>query len=716
MRTIPTAHDLSYVLITAARNEARFIERTMQSVVSQTRLPARWVIVSDGSTDGTDEIVRKYLRAHPWIELLRLPDRQTRSFVGKARAFNAGRQRVQDVRFDIVGNVDADISVDAEYFAFLLEKFSELPDLGIAGTPYLETGAHYDYRFSDINHVSGGCQLFRRECLEAIGGYVPVDGGLDAIAVTTARMLRWKTRTFVEKACVHHRQIGTAVHSRWHAWFHQGRKDYLLGSHPVWQLARSVYQATSAPYVLRGLLLSSGYAYAFLQGAEQRVSKDQRQFYQAEQRKRLKRTMLRVVRGVPVPDMPVPTAELSVGESLFRLESWVEANDYKGYEPFDGLSSYLRPLTFKTQSLERILQQVVRRSPLNLRPLLGIKPLESTKGRGYMARGYIAMWKRTRRAEYREKAIACLNWLIRNKSPLYPEYSWGNHFDYASRAGRHAKHESTIVWTSLIGQAFLDGYEELADPRYLDVAASVCEWIAKLPREKTPQGTCLSYLAGRQLSIHNSNLLGAAMLARTTKFTGSTALLAVARAAMQYSCAAQVADGAWFYGEDPIYRWIDSFHSGYNLDSVQCYMESTGDQTFRPHLKRGLHYFRRRFVEADGTPRYYHDRTYPIDIQCAAQAIETLANAADWEPDALRDAARVARWTIRNMQAPGGYFYYRRSPRFVARTAMLHWGQATMYRALALLTLKLAHQGDRSRERLEERPESGTSDARGFAS
>ena len=716
MTAILTADDLSYVLITPARNEARFIERTMRSVVSQTQPPARWVIVSDGSTDGTDEIVRQYLQAHPWIELVCLPGRQNRSFVGKARAFNAGYQRMQAVSFDIVGNLDADVSLDAEYFAFLLEKFSEMPDLGVAGTPCLEGGAHYDYRFTNISHVSGPCQLFRRACLDAIGGYVPVDGGLDTIAVTTARMLGWKTRTFVEKACVHHRQMGTAVRSPWRTWFHQGEKDYLLGGHPLWQVARSVYQSTSPPYVLRGLLLSSGYAYALLRRAEQRVSNDLRQFHQAEQQERLKRTVLRLMPGVSVPETPVLTGELSLGESLFRLGSWVEANNYKGYEPFDGLSSYLRPLTFRSQSLERILQQVVRRSPLNLRPLLGIKPLESTKGRGYMARGYIAMWKHTRRAEYREKAIACLEWLTRNKSPLYPEYSWGNHFDYASRAGRYAKHESTIVWTSLIGQAFLDGYEELGDARYLDVAASVCQWIVTLPREETPRGACLSYLAGRQLSIHNSNLLGAAMLARTAKHTGLSALLPVARAAMEYSCSAQLADGAWYYGENPIYHWIDSFHSGYNLDSVQCYIESTGDQTFRPHLERGFHYFRTHFFEPDGTPRYYHDRPYVIDIQCAAQAIETLANAGNWEPDALREAERVARWTIRNMQAPGGHFYFRRAPHYIARVAMLHWGQATMYRALALLSLKLAHPGDRSREGLEERLESGPTHAQGVGS
>jgi phytoene dehydrogenase-like protein len=206
-------------------------------------------------------------------------------------------------------------------------------------------------------------------------------------------------------------------------------------------------------------------------------------------------------------------------------------------------------------------------------------------------------------------------------------------------------------------------------------------------------------VASRQLSIHNSNLLGAAILARTAMHTVSGELLAVARAAMEYSCSAQLSDGAWYYGEGPIYRWIDSFHTGYNLDSIASYIESTGDQTFRPHLERGFHYFKMNFVEPDGTPKYYHSRTYPIDIQCAAQAIETFAKFSQRDPEALPTAERIARWTIRHMQDPVGYFYYRRSPRFITRTPMLHWGQATMYSALALLSLQL----ERSRRQSEDR-------------
>ena len=150
-----------------------------------------------------------------------------------------------------------------------------------------------------------------------------------------------------------------------------------------------------------------------------------------------------------------------ITDSINRVEKWIEDHDYKGYEPFDGLSSFLRPFTFGNLFLERILLQAVRQSPFNLRPLIGIKPQESTKGRGYMVAGYLAMYKYTNNRIYMDKAVNCLEWLIQNKSPLYNKFSWGNHFGFASRGGSYGAHESIIVSTSLIGQAFLDAYEQL---------------------------------------------------------------------------------------------------------------------------------------------------------------------------------------------------------------------------------------------------------------
>lgn len=377
-----------------------------------------------------------------------------------------------------------------------------------------------------------------------------------------------------------------------------------------------------------------------------------------------------------------------IENSLRKLEQWIEDNHYKGYEPFDGLSSYLYPYTFGNLLLERILQQLVRQSPINLRPLFGVKPLESTKGRGYIAWGYLNMYKTTGSAQYKDKAVASLDWLDRNRAPGHEFHSWGNHFEYSARGGRIPKYEPTIVWTSLMGQVYLDAYEILEDTHYLEIAKSICSWILGLSRESTPDGDCLSYVAYNQNSIHNSNMLGAAMLARTYKKTRNEEYVKVAKSAMGYSCAGQLPDGAWYYGEAEKFHWVDNFHTGYNLDALKCYIDNSGDESFKENLIRGFKFFKDHFFEINGLPKYYHNRAYPIDIQCASQAIDTLVKFSVYDEGNLSLAQKVAEWTIKNMQDTSGYFWYRILPLMKVKIPMIHWGQATMYKALSHLLLE----------------------------
>lgn len=278
----------SYVLITPARNEAAFIEQTIKSVVAQTARPARWVIVSDGSTDGTDDIVKKYVSECGWIQLLRMPERRERHFAGKVMAFNAGYEKIKGLAYDIIGNLDADITFEKDYFAFLLGKFAEHPQLGVGGTPFREGSQQYDYRYTSIDHVSGACQLFRRECFESIGGYRPIKGGgIDWVAVTTARMNGWKTRTFTEMVCVHNRKIGNGGGKNLTAFFRFGRQDYYLGGHPIWEIFRSIYQMKNKPFIVGGVLLLLGYYWAMLTRVEKAVSKELEAFRRREQMSRL---------------------------------------------------------------------------------------------------------------------------------------------------------------------------------------------------------------------------------------------------------------------------------------------------------------------------------------------------------------------------------------------------------------------------------------------
>jgi len=379
-----------------------------------------------------------------------------------------------------------------------------------------------------------------------------------------------------------------------------------------------------------------------------------------------------------------------IANSLKKVEKWVEGHDYKGYEPFDGLSSFFRPLTFGNLFLDRILLQLVRQSPVNLRPLLGIKALDSTIGRGYMAWGYLTLLRSGGNEEYARKAKNCLEWLIENKSPGYQEFSWGKHFDFASRGGLCKAFEPILIWSALIGHAFLDAYEIFKEGRYLETCESLCTWILKLPRNKTDPGFCLGYSKDEiNGTIHNSNIVGAAVLARTAKHSGKQEYLDVAKGAMRYSCARQLPNGAWFYGEDPKYHWVDNFHTGYNLDGLKCYMESSRDSEFEDNLNRGIEFYKRNFFEENGRPKYYHNRAYPIDSQCIAQSIDSLANFAENDQESLTMAMKVARWAIDNMQDKEGYFYYRQYPFMEAKTPMLHWAQATTYKALAVLLSKL---------------------------
>jgi biofilm PGA synthesis N-glycosyltransferase PgaC len=275
---------LTYAVITPAKNEECFIEETIRSMVCQTATPIKWVVVSDGSTDSTDKIVRRYVARHSWMELLRVPERANRDFAGKVHAFNAGYAAVRALNYDIIGSLDADISFEPGFFEYLLNQFTRYPELGVAGTPFKERGIQYNYLFSRKEHVSGACQLFRRECFESIGGYVALkEGAIDLVAVVASRMKGWKTQTFTEMTCVHHRPMGSANHNPLMAAFKSGYGDYRMGVHPLWQFFRSVYQMSRRPVILGGGSLLLGYLWALFARARKPVSSEFVVFRRREQ-------------------------------------------------------------------------------------------------------------------------------------------------------------------------------------------------------------------------------------------------------------------------------------------------------------------------------------------------------------------------------------------------------------------------------------------------
>lgn len=384
----------------------------------------------------------------------------------------------------------------------------------------------------------------------------------------------------------------------------------------------------------------------------------------------------------------------TIFESVKRLDQWLAKHEWQAYDPFDGLSARgAKLLTLDNHYLRIVLQQGVRRFPINLRPLLGIKMQTASKGMGFCALGYLNLYQATGEQAYLDKLRMCLDWLMENYSKGYSGYAWGNHFSYESRGGRIPLEVPTIVWTSWIANAFLDAYEVLKDHRYFDVAKSAGEHILKDIGifEDDENAHCFMYTPRNKENptfsgcIHNSNVLGAWLLARLYRHTNNEEYFAKAQKAVNYTMKYQRPKGGWWYGEPQKFQWEDNFHTGYNLESIYGYIKATGETSHEADLKKGFKYWMETFFEADGTPRYYDYKTYPIDIQCASQAIQTLVNLREYDTSAVDLAVKVAIWTIQNMQDADGQFYFRKYPVMTNKTPMFHWAQSTMLAALGCL-------------------------------
>ena len=305
------------LLITAARNEEVHLERTILAMLAQTVRPAKWIIVNDGSTDKTPEIIDRYAATCDWIERFDMPSHRDRSFAAKAYCFNTACKAAGWLDYEVIGNIDSDITFEPDFLEFLLNKFVELPTLGVAGTPFREEGG-YDSSsdsFEGEHHVSGQCQLFRRDCLEKVGGYVPNKaGGVDWIAVTTARMHGWQTRSFGEKRFFHHRKLGTAERGPLSAAYSYGEKDYYLGGSAVWEAFRVAYRIGKPPFVLGGLALGVGFLSAAIRRIERPISVELMRFHRREQMKKLKAILMTLARLKKVDNFTVLRQQATISK------------------------------------------------------------------------------------------------------------------------------------------------------------------------------------------------------------------------------------------------------------------------------------------------------------------------------------------------------------------------------------------------------------------
>lgn len=280
----------AYVLLTAARNEELHIEKTLESVLSQTIRPVRWVIVSDGSTDRTDEIVRRYAERFPNVFPLRSESSDERNFGSKVRALENGFDRTRDLQYEYIGFLDADVSFESDYFARLFGKFESDSRLGIAGgVIHDRTETGFRRVFGTPTSVAGAVQTFRRSCYEAIGGYRPIPtGGIDTVAEVSARMHGWKTLCFPDLVVHHHRPTGSAVTgSLVRTRLRQGKSDYFLGYHPLFYLFREARRTRERPYVVGSALRLYGYFSAFCSGRRPAATDDFVEYFRREQLRRL---------------------------------------------------------------------------------------------------------------------------------------------------------------------------------------------------------------------------------------------------------------------------------------------------------------------------------------------------------------------------------------------------------------------------------------------
>jgi glycosyltransferase involved in cell wall biosynthesis len=288
----PAAQNLRYVLVTAAYNEEGYIEPLIKAMVAQTARPLRWVIVSDGSTDHTDDIVRKYAKAYEFIELYRIREDHTRNFAAQVHAINTGFGRLTGTDYDFIGNVDADVTFEAGYFEDLLGEFAKDPALGLAGGSIFEE-RNGEFRARPLNShssVAHAAQLFRRECFEALGGgYIALPhGGPDWYAGVQTRMNGWAVRSIPELKMFHHRATGGAA-GWWRSSFRQGRMDYSLGTHPVFEIFRLIRRVQSRPYLLYAAVRLSGFVSSYLRGEKRIVPQEFVKFLRSEETDRLRR-------------------------------------------------------------------------------------------------------------------------------------------------------------------------------------------------------------------------------------------------------------------------------------------------------------------------------------------------------------------------------------------------------------------------------------------
>ncbi len=367
------------------------------------------------------------------------------------------------------------------------------------------------------------------------------------------------------------------------------------------------------------------------------------------------------------------TIEKKIEGSLIRLEKYIHSSKYRGYDPFDALNSpVLRFCSFNNMYIRVLFTQIMKRLPINLRPLLFTERGLNPKGLGLFLSGYVNLYFHYKDEQYLKKAEEIAGMLLEMRCPGYSGSCWGYNFDWQNTRFLFKKNTPTIVNTSFIATAFIELFQATSADEYLKVARSSCDFILNdINRTNGGDSFCFSYTPTDHSLVHNANMLGVRLLANTYTHTKEKNLLQEAEKSLAFTLRKQNPDGSWYYGEWDIQKTIDIYHTGFILESLFDYQQSTHDRRYTGQLQKGLNFFADNFFLPDGRPRYYHDRDYPSDIH-AIQALVVLSRLNEIA-DHKELLSREINWFIDNMQDNAGYFYYRRGRFLVNRIPFIRW-------------------------------------------
>jgi len=372
---------------------------------------------------------------------------------------------------------------------------------------------------------------------------------------------------------------------------------------------------------------------------------------------------------------------LNIEHHIAKLRNYIEANDFKGYDPYDALNSpLLKTLSFNSKYARIAFIQLLKKLPINLRPILGIRKGYNPKGIGLFLWGYAKLYRIEKKKEYLERIQYLLGLLDSFKSRGYSGNCWGYNFDWQSRAFYIPKYTPTIVNSSFIGHALLDTYQYTGLEKALEMAVSIKDFILNdLNRLKEDGALCFSYTPLDHTAVHNANLLGASLLIRLYKYTGDSVLKETALAGLAYSMKYQRDDGSWYYAETDFQQWIDSFHTGFNLQSILYFLEEGFADEFKAAFEEGMKFYSNNFFLEDGTPKYYHNKLYPIDIHAPAQAIVFFSQRGDAYADLTK---KIVQWMVNNLWSGKGFFYFQKKRLYINKIPYMRWGQAWAFHAM----------------------------------